>query len=516
MKSSNEIPILVVGSGAAGTVLSVELARHGIAVRTIDRLAAPSTTSRAITLHSRTAELLERVDTRLIEKVMDRNIQSKGYILHFVDADGRRRDVRPGLDFTTLDCRYPFLFIHRQSETEAIIRDYLKEEYGRETEWNTELKDFSQDQDGVTATLLHNGRDGEEERVRCKYLIACDGGNSRVRRTLGLSQQGSDYSEAAFQNMDVFLEGFPDDDNYVHYCAGTDHFLMVARLPGGFYRLLLSDRGEADLDPTAAFKALLDKHFDGIRFGELVWHSKWNSQVRLADAYRQDRVFLVGDSAHVHSTTGGQGMNCCMQDAFNLGWKLALVEKGLAKPALLDSYELERRPIAEQVIWAASALHEIFMAHGEDVDLRSKRMNDPEFVDAVIGRCSGIAYTYRDYVEQPEEFAGMEGLAVGDRAPDVDLEGGGTIFDLTRHPGFTVLALRGEDDPDAALARIRRRFGAVLKTCTLEPSPALEARYGKDVRSRLYLIRPDGYVGFRCPAADARALEACLESQLKL
>src|SRR5437870_13756362 len=110
---------------------------------------------------------------------------------------------------------------------------------------------------------------------------------------------------------------------------------------------------------------LLERHFDGITKGNVVWHSRWETWVRLADTFRQGNVFLAGDAAHVHSTTGGQGMNCCMQDAFNLGRKLALVLKGYAGGELLNTYEAERRPVAEQVICAASSLHHIFMTHGK-------------------------------------------------------------------------------------------------------------------------------------------------------
>src|SRR5690606_35321504 len=197
------------------------------------------------------------------------------------------------------------------------------------------------------------------------------------------------------------------------------------------YRLLLSDRGEAadpNVRPETAFMNLVDKHFDGVRLGDVVWHSKWQSWVRLAEHYREGNVFLAGDSAHVHSTTGGQGMNCCMQDAYNLGWKLALVLEGKARPELLDTYQAERRPIAEQVIWAASSLHEIFMGHGKDIAERAQRINDKSFLEAVVGRCSGISYTYRDYVEQPAGLAELPGPAIGDRAPDADLPGGRSVF----------------------------------------------------------------------------------------
>lgn len=513
MKTS-ETPVLIVGGGAAGTMMSLELARRGVECRTVDRLAAPGKTSRAIAFHARTAEMLERVDKKLIEPFLQRGLRHKGYVLHFVDAEGGRREVRPGIDFTTIQSRYPYILSHGQSETEGNIRDYLRAEHGYEIDWGVECVDVSQDDFGIMATLVHGRDDSRREQVRCRYLIACDGINSRVRGALGLEQAESDYAGTVLQNLDVFLNDFPDVDDYFHYCAGTDHFVMVAKLPGGFYRLLLSDRGEAagpDVTPEQGFMRIIDQHFDGVSLGEVVWHSKWESWVRLAKTYREGNIFLAGDSAHVHSTTGGQGMNCCMQDAYNLGWKIALVERGLAHPKLLDSYEAERKPIAEQVIWAASALHDIFMGHGKDIAERAKQINDPVFLDAVVGRCSGISYTYRDYVPSEQGLRDMPGPAIGDRAPDVDLDDGRTLYDLTRHPGFTLLALSSRPDRLAEAEPVFRdlggRMGAELRTHPLECEGPLGLVYGEHIEPALFLIRPDGYVGFRCGLSEADRLE---------
>lgn len=514
MTTTSEVPILIVGAGAVGSVLSMELARRGVEFRCIDRMPGPARESRAIAMHARTIELLELVDQRLARRCLDRSLWHKGYVMHFV-RDGQRSEVRPSLDYTPVQSRYNCILAHNQSETEGFIRDFARSEFGASIEYNRRLVDVTQHGNEVTARVVHTDKGDAEEVIRCGYLVAADGINSRVRQSLGFSLREKDYKGSFFQNLDIFLNGFDDWTDHFHYCVGTDHFLMVAALPGGHHRLLLSDRGEADdpnLTPQQAFGRVLDQHYDGVTFGDVVWHSKWETWERLADTFRKGNVFLAGDAAHVHSTTGGQGMNCCMQDAFNLGWKLALVVKGQAKPELLDTYETERRPVAEQVIWAASSLHDIFMAHGKSIAARERAMFEPGYMEKVVNTCSGIAYTYRDFVPPVSGLGDIGGPAVGDRAPDVELERGGTVWDFCRHPGYTLLIMHGGDDNDG-IARIHERFGSVVRFADLPRSEALSAAYGPQ-DGRIYLVRPDGYVAFKAKASDTGLLESYLDTLL--
>lgn len=505
----SQIPILIVGGGAAGTMLALELARHGVAARVVDRLPGPSQFSRAVTVHARTLEILEQIDPLLVKRFLERGVHSPGYVMHFVDDKGKRRAVRPGLDFTTLPSRYPFLLVHSQDETEAALRDYLQEKFGGATEWGTTCTAVTQHDELVEATL--QAADGVVEHVRCQYLVACDGANSRIRQQLGLAQEGSDYAGTVLQNLDIELLDFPDKDAWIHYCMGPAHFVMVAKMQNGYTRLLMSqpaDKADVAETPQSVFSGILARHFDGIRFGKLLWHSRWASQVRLAHTYRKGKVFLAGDAAHVHSTAGGQGMNCCMQDAWNLGWKLALVLKEQARPALLDTYESERKPIGKQVIEAASKIHELFMAgrsSGADALLE---MKESGFTDELVGKVSGIAYHYRSDADTAID----DGMPrAGDRLPNPLLAGkhaGKMLSELLRHGDFTLLLCAHEADARPALPPRRGVVNEVL-------APAPAALLPQHAPAQLYLVRPDGYLALRCAATEADRIEALLNNLLR-
>jgi 2-polyprenyl-6-methoxyphenol hydroxylase-like FAD-dependent oxidoreductase len=515
MVTGTETPVLVVGAGAAGTMLALSLARHGVDARVVDRLPAPSPYSRAVTVHARMLEIFEQIDAGLAATFCARGAQSPGYVMHYVSGDGQRHAVRPGLDYTALPSRYQFLLVNSQNNTETYLRDYLRDRYGRSPEWGVTCTSVQLEGDRALAVLQH--ADGRQESVRCRYVVACDGPNSRVRKQLGLAQEGSDYAGTVLQNLDIELLDFPDDPAWMHYCMGPGHFVMVAKLPGKYTRLLMSqpaDKADASETPQHVFGGILAQHFDGIRFGETQWHSRWGSVNRLAHTYRSGPVFLAGDAAHVHSTAGGQGMNCCMQDAWNLGWKLAFVLGGLAADSLLDSYERERQPIGKQVIGAASAIHELFMAGRNSGPEALTKLRDSGFLRELVGKVSGLSYHYR-----PEGADADDPLPqAGDRMPNVQLARGDAdwLSDLLRHTCFTLLAALPGAKPapelGALLERVGARYPRSLKAHALPNAPA-EILAGD--AAQLYLVRPDGYVAVRAAAGDAAGIERWLGATLR-
>ena len=312
----------------------MELARRGVEYRCIDRLPGPGRESRAIALHARTIELIDLVDPELSRQLLDRDVWCKGYVMHFL-RDGERTEVRPGLDYTTVDSRYNCILAHNQSETESFVREYTASRFGKQTEYDTTFQESD-----AGRRRDHRPRDARgpwrRRGVHSLPLPDCGrrdqfagpsrpwplgGGQGLQRQFLSESR----YPSARVSRLDRLLPLLRRHGSFPDGRAAARR-----RLPAPVERPRRSRRSHAH--PAAGVHARASSGTTtASRMGDVVWHSRWETWVRLADTFRDGDVFLAGDSAHVHSTTGGQGMNCCMQDAFNLGWKLALVREGIRR-----------------------------------------------------------------------------------------------------------------------------------------------------------------------------------------
>ncbi len=508
--------VLVVGSGPAGMMVANEMLRRGVSCRLIDKAAVPDFTSRAFTVHARTLEMLEHIGVAY--RFLENGEPAPGFTFNFNGFTDQ-----PRLDFTQLDnTRYRYILKVNQTDTERLLREHLESTYSCRPEWGIELTELRHDIDEVTVKLKH--ADGSEEVAKPQWLVACDGVHSRVRKSLGLSFSGRVYQDMVLQMMDVPLNGYPGDGAWINYYMEKDFFLTISKLPGRNHRLLLSDMGESvkpGVPRREVFQEIVDRFVSGTTLGDPLWATKWTIRAHVAQAYRQDNIFLCGDATHIHSPAGGQGMNACMQDGFNLGWKLAMVIRGEAPRSILDSYEAERRPIAEQVIAGAHAMHQIIMAHGTGLEDRLGLTEQPGWHEEAINRISGLSHHYRDATRVPEGLAETDGPRPGDRAPDATLvrEPAQRIFDLLRHPRFTLMLMPAGDSADESAAcreivsQISGRYDSTVR-CVIISSGNLEGfdahqliqdetgetalRYGRSDVGRAFLVRPDGYIGFCC------------------
>jgi len=511
--SPTPAPVLIVGGGPTGTTLAIELMRRGVPCRVLDSADGPVHTSRSFTLHARTLELFEMAN--LADRFLERGLPSVSMDYHFQGIDEPAR-----LDFSQLDSRYPYTLIINQNITERTLREHLAE-LGTPVEWSTELRSISPESDGsVTATLVHHPS-GRSEAVPTDWLVGCDGVQSTVRSQLDIPYEGDEYEGMRLRMLDVPLDGFSMGDDRIHYFVSEERLLLITKLPGANYRVLISDmQGNPPTETVrTAFQNAVDIHFQGkVTLGEPEWATSFRSWRRVTPAYRHGRVFLAGDAAHCHSPAGGQGMNACIQDAFNLGWKLAMVVRTEAHESLLDSYEPERRPIAQQVIEGTDALHAIIMAHGISIPDRIKLSREPGFTQEAIGKISGLDYNYRSAMGVPVEDAIGAGVVAGDRAPDVPIADGRRLHELLRHPGYTLLLLP-KDDPgpelDTLAGEVAQRYGATVRVELITGDDRSLDRYAPAGGDAFCLVRPDGYVRLCARISDRDTLLAVLGADLR-
>ena len=338
---ASEPKVLVAGAGPTGLTLAAELARHDVPVRIVDRKDGPSTLSQALALMPRTVEVFDLMG--IAEQAVAKGLPVDGMTMY---SRGRRLGQ---IDISARDTRHPKILDLPQTDTEGILVDHLRD-LGVEVEWGTQLVGFGQDGEGLSATLQTTGREPTTTELSPEWLVGCDGSSSRVREALGIPYEGRSLAE-----LWSLIEARIDWDHRadrMHMFLSSEGLMAFFPLPGGTWRVMvnlpnveeavhLDDPTPADMEQHATERGVPLE-----RIHDPVWSGYFRIQERLAARYRDGRVLLCGDAAHVHSPAGGQGMNTCIQDAHNLAWKLALVVNGRAGEELVDSYQDERRAIA--------------------------------------------------------------------------------------------------------------------------------------------------------------------------
>ena len=337
--------VLVVGAGPTGLMLANQLVRRGVRVLVVDRHAGPSLQTRALGVQARTLEIYAHLG--IVEPALDLGKRATGAN---VWVQGRRSARIPLGDIGRDLSPYPFLLILGQDDNERLLGDALRDR-GTTVQWNTELVDLVQDAGHVTASLKYP--DGTIGEVTAAWMAGCDGSRSAVRELNGIAFEGAPY-EHVFFVADVQVTGpmIPDELNVYLWregfhllfpMRGTDHWRFVGILPEEL-------RERHDLKFEEVIPSVRQKTGAGLSFKACTWFSTYRIHHRCAERFRDRRCFLLGDAAHIHSPVGAQGMNTGLQDAYNLAWKLALVVSGGAGPALLDSYEDERMPVARRLL----------------------------------------------------------------------------------------------------------------------------------------------------------------------
>ncbi|MBB2794267.1 UNVERIFIED_ORG: 2-polyprenyl-6-methoxyphenol hydroxylase-like FAD-dependent oxidoreductase [Rhizobium pisi] len=491
MTEKSTVDVLISGAGAAGLTLAIELARRGVSFRLIEKSTDPFRGSRGKGIQPRSQEIFE--DLGILDRIVarggayppQREYRGDG---SFVESDAMLREEPTPAEPYHLPLMVP------QFLTEGVMRERLTE-LGHRPEFGCELTGFEQDEAGVTARI--KGQSGEET-IRVRWLVGADGGRSLVRRALDIGFPGKTLGVRAIV-ADVLLTGLDRDawhrfgegdmQRQLALCplAGTNLFQIQGPVPLD---------GEIDLS-AAGLTALVSERSgrNDIHVQSVSWASAFNMNARLADRYRLGRVFLVGDAAHTHPPTGGQGLNTSIQDAYNLGWKLATVTAGAADQ-LLDSYEEERRPIAAAMLGLATKLLDA-LKRGDVRRGREVHQLDIGYPDSALA------------LEKPERNGG---LLAGDRAPDAPLKGAAgqpvRLFDLIKGPHWTLLGYEPEQAavpprPGLQIHRIGRRGDVIDEGGHFRDAYALAP-------GDWVLVRPDGYIGAIVASDEASALETYL------
>ena len=515
--------VLIVGAGPTGLMLANQLARRGVRFRIIDRHAGPAVQTRALGVQARTLEIYSHLG--IAERALELGKRARGANIW---ARGRRAARVPVGDIGQGMSPYPFLLILGQDDNERLLGEALRQ-HGVDMEWNTELVGITPLADRVITQLKH--ADGTVRETTTGWVAGCDGARSAVRELNRIAFQGAPYEDVFFV-ADTVITGpmVPDELNVYLWRRGfhlffpmrrTDHWRLVGIVPEGL-------RGRDDLTLDEVMPSILQEAGSGLRLRSCSWFSTYRIHHRRAQRFREGRCFLLGDAAHIHSPVGAQGMNTGLQDAYNLGWKLALVTTGKADARLLDSYEDERIPVAEALLNTTDRLFSLVISDNWVTGLFRTRLV-PKLAGLAIRlkRVQKLAFltisqTGISYRKSPisETLPGIPESAAqsGDRLPWVQLKftDGGPREDLYRKiddSRFTLIVI-GQPAPARGVPALD---GAIqVLTIPVNEENRAELERVNVPAIAFYLLRPDGYVGLTGVNLDMEEVNRYVSERLHL
>lgn len=533
--SLTELEVLIVGAGPSGLTLAGQLARFNVRFRIIDKANDRARESRALAVQARSLEVLQCLG--LGEMLASRGRTTTRLMLH-VD-----RGEPVSIDLGSIgrsDTRFPYILFVSQSDTEAVLSEHLVLK-GVAIERSVELVSFEHDQDSCRCLLRH--ANGREEQIRVSYLVGCDGAHSTVRKGAGIPFEGGAYPQE-FALGDVEADGLMPLDAIHAFGAGRGFAMffplgkpttwrVMAMEAGGAPDRVVSDHDEVtthELSLADLQGIVTDPTYGSVTLRDAAWLTRFRLHHRQAAQYRKGRIFLAGDAAHIHSPVGAQGMNTGIQDAWNLGWKIALVAHGRADDRLIDTYNDERWPVGRTLLRATDRLFSAFARSlsGNQAIMWLRRILVRGVLAPALRHPSlralgfhfvsqlGIHYRTSPLVTEGDPPL-RRGPRAGDRLPDAPVRRAGVVTYLQQElcGAHHHLLLCGPFNvwDKRQLSDLTRASTGLIEIKHLTRDDAAEALVDADGQAfaRLgientgqYLVRPDGHVAFRCAGTDLR------------
>lgn len=529
----SDVDVLIAGAGPVGLTLATECQRYGVSFRIIDKNPSPSEKSKALGIWSGTLECMSAMG--VVDEFLARSMPGHGLMFHDTGKFISRVSLHEGVESA-----YPVPIILPQSETEEILIAHLQKT-GVTIERPVELTGLKNEASGVEAELTL--ADGPKEIVRAKYLAGCDGAHSFARHHVPVTFDGV-AEESAFILIDGKVEGdLPSDHLYINWGPiGVSIFFPVKK---GVFRLFAvrQDKSDRSTPTVEEFNAYLQANgLTQLRIYAPEWLGYFGVHERYASRARVGRVFLLGDAAHVHSPAGGQGMNTGMQDAFNLGWKLALLTRGKGDAEVIaESFHAERHPVAKMLIEKTTKLLHFGMAHGPFVrlvkDVAVKYLFQASFVqEKLSGELSELHINYPEspLVLPDNAWPAGKGFVPGSKPRDITLVHPNTkeavaLWRQFLAPKYTLILFSGKNPTSEIFARLSEIAakvpGDLVQTIMvwrdptaptntpnglyLDPEGEAHERYGL-TQPGWYLIRPDQYLAARGATLETASLEKYL------
>jgi 2-polyprenyl-6-methoxyphenol hydroxylase-like FAD-dependent oxidoreductase len=515
--------VLIVGAGPTGLMLANQLGRRGVRTLIVDRHSGPSLQTRALGVQARTMEIYSKLG--IIDRALELGKRGTGANIW---AEGRKMARVPLGEAGQSVTPYPFILILGQDDNERIMGDKLRD-WGISVQWNTELVGLEQESRHVTAALKLP--DGTTRKITAAWVAGCDGARSAVRELCGITFPGAPYEHVFFVADTVVTGTMVADEVNVYLwrsgfhlffpMRGEDHWRIVGIVPPIL-------RGRDDVTFEHVIPSLRGEAGAGLSFKTCTWFSTYRISHRSASRFRDRHCFLLGDAAHIHSPVGAQGMNTGLQDAYNLGWKLALVVSGQADAALLDSYEEERVPVARRLLNTTDRAFRLVVSDSRLAGLLRTQIlariaafaMSRERIQRAAFRV--VSQTGIHYRTSPLSKS-LEGLPTGapragDRFPwlRLKLQANGPVDDLFQKLDDTRLNLivMGQLSPaEGALD-----LGDLLRIHAIPVDPFNDAELARAQvpRPSFYLVRPDGHIGLCGVSLDAAAATRYVSEHLRL